>query len=95
MSFGMMKAGQFSAFVSALDKVHQPIWICAIALLSQQQIQQNANLWHRQRRGIFCSPDAVLLSRTMAQYVKVFDDGDNLPKCVIRNRTGRLHSWLA
>lgn len=65
MSFVMMKTSQLSAFVFSLHKVHQPTWISAIALLSQQQIQQNANLRYCQCRSIFFFHGVFLVSGTI------------------------------
>lgn len=65
MAFIMVKTSQLSAFAFSLHKAYQPIWMSAIALLSQQQIQQNANLGYCQCRCIFFSRGVFLVSGTM------------------------------
>ncbi len=64
MPFVMMKASQLSAFVFSPHKLHQPTRISAIALFSQQQIQQNTNLGNGQGRSVFFSPGGSLVSGT-------------------------------
>lgn len=57
MAFVMMKASQLSALVLAFDASHRPIGMLAIAELTQQDIQERANLRNRQGRRVFFSRD--------------------------------------
>ncbi len=49
MSLIMMKTSQLSPLAFSLYKTYCPDGISAVAGLTQQQVQQSANLWNRQR----------------------------------------------
>jgi len=63
----MIKPGKLSAFAFSSYITFRPTWIFAVAYLTQQNVQYSPNLWDRQCRGIFFSPDASPVSETIAQ----------------------------
>ena len=63
----MMKTSQLSPLAFALYKTYCPAGISAVAGLTQQQVQQRANLRNRQCRRIFFYPAGFHELKTMLQ----------------------------
>ena len=67
MSLVMIEPSKLSAFAFSFDAASDPSGIPAVAGSTQQYVQYNSNLWNRQSRGIFFSPDEFPQSKTIMQ----------------------------
>jgi len=67
MSLVMIETSRLPPFVSAFYETHGQAGIAAVAVLSQQRVQQSTNHRNGQRRRILFSPGVFTQSKTMLQ----------------------------